>query len=111
MNQIYQKFDLDLDLEKMIKLSEEERRRYNPESMEKIRGRLKQEGYTILEANEHVGGVPVSIIVGGKIGYGSIKECFYKATLELGLKHFRSSHFYTEHFYTEIPTITLKAGQ
>lgn len=98
MQQIYQRFDL--DLEAMTNLGQERLKELRlPQAGTTLCHELMQKGYEVLESNESFSGVPQSVIVGGNIR-SSLKPDFYELAAGLGLIY-GSGPFYTQRSQTE----------
>lgn len=97
---IYQRFDLDLEI--LAFQDEKEKAEYNPKAWHRMVSILNGRDYTVLRTKEKdFRGFPVSIIVQGTanktVGELSekIRDDFYKAAKEVGLKRFETSYSYS----------------
>ncbi len=105
MEQIYQRFDL--DLEAMTAQDEVEAKRIvvTPEAGKALKQGLIERGYEVLATLDCLGGAPTSIIVGGDLGKNS-KEDFYDLAGKLGLRY-RSEVFYVKNHQSQTGGMTL----
>ena len=97
MAMIYQQFVL---IQEDPSLSDQTKRTGFRSGLERVIGVLKGEGFTILENNNHISGLPTSLLVGKAVQEQKplppVKERFYGLVQENGGLPYRSGNWYSE---------------